>query len=60
MRELVDSWPFWAVYLFFFKLLGLFLLAVELAWFVARPIGAELRMWSSSDRPLSMPSCSWA
>ncbi len=39
-----------AVYLFFFKLLGLFLLAVELAWFVARPIGAELRVWRDGRR----------
>ncbi|MGE0802999.1 MAG: HlyD family efflux transporter periplasmic adaptor subunit [Lautropia sp.] len=39
-----------AVYLFFFKLLGLVLLAVELAWFVLRPIGAELAVWYRGRR----------
>ncbi|MFY9722431.1 MAG: HlyD family efflux transporter periplasmic adaptor subunit [Azonexus sp.] len=34
-----------AVYLFFFKLLGIFLFAVELAWFVALPIWRELKVW---------------
>jgi putative peptide zinc metalloprotease protein len=36
-----------AVYLFFFKLLGLFLFAVEVVWFVLRPVAAELRVWAS-------------
>lgn len=36
-----------AVYLFFFKLLGLFLFAVEIAWFVLRPIRNELREWAA-------------
>lgn len=36
-----------AVYLFFFKLLGLFLFAVEIVWFVLRPVAAELRVWAS-------------
>ena len=34
-----------AVYLFFFKLLGIFLLCVELVWFIARPIWSEVRVW---------------
>jgi putative peptide zinc metalloprotease protein len=34
-----------AVYHVFFKLLGLLLFAVEIAWFVLRPIGLELREW---------------
>jgi len=34
-----------AVYFFFFKALGVFLLAVELGWFVVRPVTAELRVW---------------
>ncbi|MDR2187261.1 MAG: HlyD family efflux transporter periplasmic adaptor subunit [Azonexus sp.] len=34
-----------AVYLFFFKLLGLFLFAVEIWWFIARPVWRELRYW---------------
>ncbi|HVE53362.1 MAG TPA: HlyD family secretion protein, partial [Ramlibacter sp.] len=34
-----------AVYLMFFKVLGIFLFAVEIAWFVVRPVAAELRVW---------------
>ena len=34
-----------AVYLMFFKLLGIFLFAVEIAWFIARPIASELSVW---------------
>jgi putative peptide zinc metalloprotease protein len=34
-----------AVYYFFFKLAGIILLAVELGWFVARPLLAELQVW---------------
>ena len=34
-----------AVYLFFFKILGIFLFAVELAWFIALPIWRELKVW---------------
>lgn len=34
-----------AVYHFFFKLLGVILLAVELGWFVVRPVTAELKVW---------------
>lgn len=34
-----------AVYLFFFKILGIFLFAVELAWFVVLPIFRELKVW---------------
>lgn len=33
------------VYHFFFKLLGVFLMIVELVWFVGRPIYAEFRTW---------------
>ncbi len=33
------------VYHFFFKALGLFLMAVEVAWFIGRPFYAELRAW---------------
>ena len=33
------------VYYFFFKLLGIFLLAVELVWFIARPVASELHIW---------------
>lgn len=34
-----------AVYLFFFKALGIFLFLVEIAWFIVRPVWAELRVW---------------
>jgi putative peptide zinc metalloprotease protein len=33
------------VYHLFFKALGILLLAVELGWFIARPIVGELRIW---------------
>jgi putative peptide zinc metalloprotease protein len=35
------------VYHLFFKLLGLFLMIVELAWFLARPMWNELKAWWS-------------
>lgn len=34
-----------AVYLFFFKALGILLFAVEIAWFIALPVWRELRIW---------------
>ncbi|MCY1527316.1 hypothetical protein D9M68_623790 [compost metagenome] len=34
-----------AVYLLFFKLLGIFLFAVEIAWFIVLPVWRELRHW---------------
>lgn len=34
-----------AVYLMFFKLLGIFLFAVEIGWFILRPVMNELRIW---------------
>lgn len=33
------------VYQFFVKLLGLFLFAVEIAWFIALPVWSELKIW---------------
>lgn len=33
------------VYVFFFKLLGLLLFAVEILWFIGFPIRSELRVW---------------
>ena len=33
------------VYHLFFKLLGIFLMVVELVWFIARPIWGELKEW---------------
>ncbi len=34
-----------AVYLMFFKVLGLFLFAVEVAWFIVRPFWTEFSVW---------------
>ncbi|MDM0052477.1 HlyD family efflux transporter periplasmic adaptor subunit [Variovorax sp. J22R115] len=34
-----------AVYLFFFKLLGIVLFAVEIAWFIVMPVWRELKHW---------------
>lgn len=33
------------VYHLFFKLLGIFLMVVELAWFIGRPIASEVSVW---------------
>ena len=53
------AWAVWAyrvtlflgiafvVYHFFFKLLGLILFAVEIGWFILRPIACELKAWWS-------------
>lgn len=35
-----------AVYFIFFKLLGIFLFLVEIAWFVVRPVANELKIWN--------------
>ena len=35
----------WAVYHFFFKALGLGLFAVEIIWFILRPIAKEITVW---------------
>jgi putative peptide zinc metalloprotease protein len=34
-----------AVYVFFFKILGIFLFLVEIAWFVVRPFYNEMKQW---------------
>ena len=33
------------VYFFFFKVAGVFLMVTEVAWFIARPVYRELRVW---------------
>ena len=43
-----------AVYLFFFKVLGIFLLCVELLWFLMLPVLRELRVWAER-----WPSVRW-
>jgi len=42
------------VYHFFFKLLGIVLLLVEVGWFIVRPILAEMRNWKS------LPAATWS
>lgn len=34
-----------AVYFFFFKVLGIFLFVVEIAWFIVKPLWSEVRVW---------------
>lgn len=45
----------WAVYTFFFKLLGIFLLMVEIAWFVLRPIWSEITVWKKRWSEVKLP-----
>ncbi|HSK41901.1 MAG TPA: site-2 protease family protein, partial [Arenibaculum sp.] len=42
------------VYHLFFKALGIVLFAVELAWFIARPVLGELRVWASRRREVRL------
>ncbi len=44
------------VYHFFFKALGIFLMIVELIWFIARPIYQELSLWFKLRSQLSWNS----
>jgi putative peptide zinc metalloprotease protein len=44
-----------AVYLLFFKLLGIVLFIVEIAWFVLRPLRDELRIWYRRRAEISRP-----
>ena len=43
-----------AVYYFFFKLLGIFLFAVEIGWFVVRPLWSELNVWRQRRAAISV------
>jgi putative peptide zinc metalloprotease protein len=40
------------VYHLVFKLLGLFLMAVEIGWFIVRPIASEFQVWAKRRRDL--------
>ena len=42
-----------AVYHFFFKALGIFLFAVEIAWFIVLPVWRELREWPALRKQMS-------
>jgi putative peptide zinc metalloprotease protein len=50
------------VYYFFFKLLGIFLMLVELVWFIARPVWTELRVWHTrkSEIKTNRKRIAWA
>ncbi|SJM93244.1 Secretion protein HlyD family protein [Crenothrix polyspora] len=52
----------WAVYYFFFKVLGLALFAVEMGWFVIRPMLKEMSAWreqiAAHDKPIR-PRVAW-
>lgn len=43
----------WAVYAFFFKALGIFLMGVEVVWFIARPVWSELALWKRRWREVA-------
>ena len=47
------------VYHLAFKLLGLFLMAVEVWWFIARPIIREMSAWLGSLRPRKINARTW-
>lgn len=47
------------VYHLTFKLLGLFLMAVEVGWFIVRPIMAELKTWPKRVRSGGMSARVW-
>lgn len=48
------------VYHFFFKLLGLFLMLVELGWFIARPVAREGGVWWKQRKAIMKHPRSWA
>ncbi len=53
------------VYHFFIKLVGVFLFVVEIAWFIAMPVGRELKAWHGlrhtlRQRPASVQRARWA
>ncbi len=46
-----------AVYVFFFKLLGIFLFVVEIAWFVVRPFYSEIKQWPARAKEIKVSRC---
>ena len=42
------------LYIFAFKLLGIFLFAVEIIWFIGRPVFAEMKRWWTRRAMFSM------
>lgn len=47
------------VYHYFFKLLGAFLMMVELVWFIARPMSTELGAWLSRRKSIQSSPRGW-
>lgn len=45
----------WLVYYFFFKALGLALFAVEIGWFIIRPIAKEILVWRELVKSTKVP-----
>lgn len=48
-----------AVYLFFFKALGIFLFGVELVWFIFRPVWLELSVWRERWNEVKLDRRRW-
>ncbi|MDD5388270.1 MAG: HlyD family efflux transporter periplasmic adaptor subunit [Gallionellaceae bacterium] len=48
------------VYHFFFKLLGILLMLVELGWFIARPVALEAAVWWKLRKAIMKHPRSWA
>ena len=48
------------VYHLFFKLLGVFLFVVEIAWFIWRPMRSELQVWYERRQDIARRRRSWA
>jgi putative peptide zinc metalloprotease protein len=40
------------VYHFFFKVLGIFLMLVELVWFIGRPVWQEMKVWQTGRKQI--------
>lgn len=50
----------WLVYYYFFKVLGIFLFAVEILWFVILPIGREISVWFKRKAEIKRNRWLWA
>lgn len=47
------------VYLIFFKLLGIFLMVVEVLWFIGRPIWSEVSVWIKRRQEIKLSRRFW-
>lgn len=48
-----------AVYLIFFKILGIFLFSVEVVWFILRPMGSEFSIWQKRWSEVKINRLRW-